>query len=1032
MKKSWTLSLCFFLMVCYCFGQLKICNKHTDVDHIKRSVVAIKDDPYGIYVSWALLRSDRENTFFNIYRIENGGRAVKLNRMPIRLSTNFYDSTANLSSDNRYFVKAVGHGLKHGTSDTVSVWEDQYLTIPLNVPANDFTPDGKEYYYTPNDASVGDLDGDGEYEIVLKWTPSSAKDNGQWGYTGTTYLDAYELDGTPLWRIDLGINCRAGAHYNPFMVYDLDGDGMAEVALRTASGTRDGLGNFLSKGPAATDTDTADYRNTGGFIITGPEYLTIFKGLDGSEINTINLEPDRGAVSDWGDSYGNRVDRFLGAVAYLDGKKPSLLWCRGIYEKMEIAAYDWDGTDLHQRWIFKTQEGFDAWAGMGSHNLSIGDVDQDGHDEIVYGNCAIDEYGQGLWTLSTSIGKATGDAMHLADIMPERPGLEKWGCMEQGESGSQLVDAATGEVIWKTGKADVGRTTAGDLSPDYYGMEVWGGTDGLRSANNIRVGGTPSSTNHVVWWDGDLSRELLDGIRIAKYQQGNIFEADGCLSNNTTKANPCLQADIFGDWREEVIWRTSDNASLRIYTTKISTAYRIPTLMHDRQYRLAIAWQNDSYNQPPHTGFYLGNDMFTPLNEIPPSSPMALSVTFLFDRMEVTWDPTLAYDLEGYFIYRSFDGNTFERINEAPYAGTRFLDSLYQLDILNWYYVTAVDVDGNESEPTEAVSVFPTLRPDAPHPVYTRYSEDMSFLFWHPVGSTVDSVIGYNVYQSPASTGVFEQLNDELITTTSYLHDGLAASEVNFYFITTIDAAYRESFSSDTVEVVTGDEILIQGEAGEYSGAWHEFNNLGFHGTGFINFDAVGYLQFRYVYAPADGDHALIIRYALGNTNRTGTLSINDTTFSYTMESTGGWTNYVYDTLSVRLVEGFSNTIRFDATGGDFGNVDEILFGAARADADTAVAARYILSDFSEAMDEEGIMRIFPNPVDRGEVMVEIGASFGEARYQFFETSGRVLHRGRLSPGMNTLSVKHFRKGLYLFQVHSVGGGLITKKILIE
>lgn len=898
------------------------------MEQITRGVVAVKDGESGNYVGWRLLGTDPDSTGFNLYRITDGGSAVKINDETLYGATNFYDSTAVMTSIHQYYVVPVVEDSELEPSDTATVWNQNFLSVPLQIPAGGTTPDNVSYTYTANDASIGDLDGDGEYEIILKWDPTNSKDNSQSGHTGNMILDAYEMDGTLLWRIDFGVNIRSGAHYTPFMVYDLNQDGKAEIAARTAPGTKDATGGYLSDGPAATADHSADYRNSSGYILTGPEYLTIFNGADGTEITTTDLEPARGRVADWGDSYGNRVDRFLAAIAYLDGQQPSLVWCRGIYEKMELAAFNWNGSQLQQIWHFKTQEGYSDWAGMGSHNLSVGDVDQDGKDEIVYGNCAIDNDGTGLWTLRNAIGKATGDAMHLADIMPEREGLEKWGLAEGSGPGTHLVDAATGEPLWLTAPGDVGRCVSGDLVAEFYGMECWGGTDGLRSANNVRVGNTPSSVNFVVWWDGDLSRELLDRNSIRKYnyaqeRENVIFEMTGCASNNGSKATPCLQADLVGDWREEVIMRTEDNASLRIFTTKIPTDYRIRTLMHDHQYRLAIAWQNDSYNQPPHPGFYLGNDMFTPVEEIPPSPPTGLQLAILdTSTIRLNWNPNFETDIATYHLYKSeVSADQFELVTDTL-TGTTLVDSSLVIDTEYFYYVVAQDTSGNESDPSAMVSGIPTLRPDPPALVRGTGGLNQTLIFWEP--SAAENIIGYNIYVTEEPGINYIRLNAELLTDLEYNHTGLSEEHTYYYVVTAVvDDEPSESFYSEEIAVETAMKSY-QSEDGNYENVWIEDNHAGHNGTGFANFDASGYVEFSYVYSPDEGWYNLVLRYALGNTSRTGIIKVNDSTLTYTMESTGEWTNWVYDTVKVFLNPGFDNTIRVEATGGDFGNLDEI------------------------------------------------------------------------------------------------------------
>lgn len=557
------------------------------IENLDRGVVAVKVNT-GVFVSWRALGTEALTVGYNLYR-----GSTKLNSSPITTKTNYLDTGGTTSST--YAVAAVVNGVEQAKSPYVTVWATNYLQIPLNVPAGGTTPDNVSYTYSANDCSVGDLDGDGDYEIIVKWEPSNAKDNSQSGYTGNVYIDAYTLGGTRLWRIDLGRNIRAGAHYTQMIVYDLDGDGKSEIALKTADGSIDGTGKVIG-------SSSADYRNSSGYILSGPEYLTIFNGQTGAAMVTTAFEPARGNVSDWGDNYGNRVDRFLACVAYLDGQRPSLVMCRGYYAKTMLVAYDYRNGALTKRWTFDSTKGYSAYQGQGNHNLSVADVDFDGKDEIIYGACAIDDNGTGLW--NSSLGH--GDALHVSDFNPDRQGLEVWGIHEgTATPGSALLDARTGAVIWKTANADVGRGVAADVSATTRGAEMWGGTSDLRTPANQSAGSLPASSNFVIWWDGDLQRELLNDISITKYGGGTLLNASGCASNNGTKATPNLSADILGDWREEVIFRTTDSQYLRIFTTTTETEHRFYTFMHDPVYRLGIVWQNVAYNQPPHTSFYL-------------------------------------------------------------------------------------------------------------------------------------------------------------------------------------------------------------------------------------------------------------------------------------------------------------------------------------------------------------------------------------------------------------------------------------------
>lgn len=571
------------------------------MEYLDRGVVAVKTGT-GVFVSWRLLGTEGSNVSFNVYR-----DGTKVNATPITNSTNLQDASGTSSS--KYTVRAVVSGTEQAASAAASVWGNNYLSVPLSVPAGGTTPDGVAYTYSANDASAGDLDGDGEYELIVKWDPSNSKDNSQSGYTGEVFIDAYKLNGTRLWRISLGKNIRAGAHYTQFMVYDLDGDGKAEVAMKTADGTKDGTGVVIGDA-------SKDYRNSSGYVLSGPEFLTVFNGQTGKALSTVNYEPARGNVSDWGDNYGNRVDRFLAAIAYLDGERPSLVMARGYYTRSVLVAYNWRNGQLTKQWTFDSNtSGNSGYAGQGNHNLSVADVDGDGKDEIVYGAMAVDDNGKGLYTT----GLHHGDAMHLSDLDPDRPGLEVFQVHETpSNAGVEFRDAGTGQLIWgvKTTK-DIGRGMAADIDPRYKGAEVW--ADGsLYTAKGQKLGTTlPSSTNFGIWWDGDLLRELLDSNRIDKWNYANsttmnLLTASGVSSNNGTKSTPNLQADLFGDWREEVVWRTNDSSALRIYTTTAVTDKRIYTLMHDPVYRLGVAWQNVAYNQPPHTGFYLGEGMNTP------------------------------------------------------------------------------------------------------------------------------------------------------------------------------------------------------------------------------------------------------------------------------------------------------------------------------------------------------------------------------------------------------------------------------------
>lgn len=568
------------------------------VEALDRGLVAVNTSD-GILVSWRSFGTESNDTVYELFR---DGKSIY--KSESGMATCYLDVEG--TEESSYHVVTEGKD----TSDTVTPYSKNYFDIPINTPKGGKTPDGVAYTYTAGDASCGDLDGDGEYEIVLKWDPTNAKDNSHSGYTGNVIIDAYKLDGTQLWRIDLGKNIRAGAHYTQFLVYDFDGDGIAEIVCKTSDGSVDGQGTVIGK-------SKPDYRNANGYILSGKEYLTVFNGTTGAAITTIDYAPKRGAVSSWGDDYGNRVDRFLAAVAYLDGKNPSIVMCRGYYTRSVLVAYNFDGKELHEVWTFDTNDKENqTYAGQGNHNLCVADVDSDGFDEIVYGQCCIDHDGNKLW--NTKLGH--GDAVHVGDFIPAREGLEVWGCLEGGQ-GAYLADAKTGEILFKyQSNRDVGRALAGNFIPGNDSAEfVCSTTTNVYQYRKNRL--SPSGKtwggglNFAVWWTDKLERCGLDGTNVFSYEYGNVLAAKGVTSINGTKSTPCLSADLFGDWREEIVFAKSNQKALRVYMTDYDTEYRIYTLMHNTMYRCGVANENVAYNIPPHTDFFLDSEY--PLPEYP-------------------------------------------------------------------------------------------------------------------------------------------------------------------------------------------------------------------------------------------------------------------------------------------------------------------------------------------------------------------------------------------------------------------------------
>ena len=592
------------LFILFIFPLLAISQQ---LEKLDRGLVAIKKSKQEVFISWRSFQEDAANLGFNIYR-SSDGETVKLNSTPITSKTWFIDSTFQTEQNNTWFVKSILNSKEKNEAGEFTISANSeakpYFSIPLQ------TPEG----YSPNDASVGDLDGDGAYEIVLHQT-GRGHDNSHTGLTDPPIFQAYKMDGTFLWEINLGKNIREGAHYTQFLVYDFDGDGKAELVCKTADGTKDGAGNVI--GDASKDWRSLDENaKTYGKILDGPEYLTVFEGTTGKALATTDYIPARGNIGGWGgkggnggnDRTGNRVDRFTAGVAYLDGKHPSFVMCRGYYGRSVLAAFDFKNGKIKSRWVFDSENGRNPYSGQGNHGLSVADVDDDGKDEIIFGAMTVDDNGTGLYTT----GFRHGDALHVSDLDPENPGLEVFGVHEIEDHttgpGVTLRKAIDGSVLFTAApNRDIGRGVAANIDTNTVGAQMWWlGDRNLYDIKGNKIGRAPRETNFLIWWDGDATREILDRTHITKYGKGVIFEANGTRSNNWSKATPTLSGDILGDWREELILPSKDNQELRVYSTTIPTDIKLPTLMQDRQYRLSIAWQNVGYNQPPHPSFYLG------------------------------------------------------------------------------------------------------------------------------------------------------------------------------------------------------------------------------------------------------------------------------------------------------------------------------------------------------------------------------------------------------------------------------------------
>lgn len=599
-----------------------------------RAMVAVKSEN-GVFVSWRSYEADSDQITFTLSR---NGQDIYTGSL-----TNYMDTEGK--SGDTYSLKA-SEGISVNGESTVA-WNAGYQEFTLKAPETQVMPDKTKASYTANDMSVGDLDGDGQLELIVKWYPDNAKDNAHNGYTGTTILDAYDIDiatgsAELMWRIDLGLNIRSGAHYTQFQVWDYDGDGKAELLCKTADGTTvyDGslkeTGHVGAVSMASLDISKRpkeqeyDYRATdsSGRIVKGPEYLTAFRGDTGEIIDTVDYIPARGEITDpekgtykissWGDNYANRADRFLAATAYVDDGTACAIFARGYYGRTALSAWKLADGRLQMKWYFDAAGG-SYYAGQGNHNLSVNDVDGDGYDEIIYGSLTMDHDGTPLYT--TRLGH--GDAMHVSDWNGD--GRLEVLQVHEDPGAIEMHDAETGELLWhyKNSK-DTGRGMAADIDPRYPGAEAWGAANSATfdCQGNIIYADARPSMNFSIFWDGDLLMELFDynnsdaGVpQVQKWDWENLksdvlLQADGTALSNGTKGNAGLVADIYGDWREEFIVRCSADANkIRIYSTDIPTEHVVTCLLEDRAYREGVAWQNTAYNQPANLSVLLSKDV---------------------------------------------------------------------------------------------------------------------------------------------------------------------------------------------------------------------------------------------------------------------------------------------------------------------------------------------------------------------------------------------------------------------------------------
>ena len=880
------------------------------MEAINRGLVVSNVGKSGMLVSWRLLGTERSDTQFNLYR--DGKKIATIGKTA---GTNFLDKDGKVTS--KYTVAAVVDSVE-GRQESASVVFDStvayggmsfpYKVLKVEPPADQVMPDSAKTVcsYVPNDMSAADLDGDGEYELILKWEPTNSKDNSQsmdGAYTGSVFIDAYKLSGKKLWRVSLGKNIRAGAHYTQFQVFDYDGDGKAEMIVKTADGSVDGKGKVIGD-------SSKDYRNTKGTILDGPEYLTVFRGIDGAEITTVDYLPPRsiqkmqrdttGKGDGWGDNYGNRADRFLAATAYLDGVHPSAIFARGYYTASYVVAYDFDGKNLKQRWFHKSETPGKGLYEQGNHNIFVGDINGDGSDEIVYGGAALNSDGTVLYT--TGLGH--GDAGHLGDLDPDRPGLEYFGVHEYGRVAKYMDELrdAKGNIVFGTPQPDSngvdnGRGMAADIDSTYRGYEFWSSKSRLvRTVKGAvvdtatYVGGDTSDYDHGIkvypmsfriYFDADLQDELLDGQYMYKYLSKEktiktYFDGEatlGLIGNQGTKNFPCLVADILGDWREELILRSEEDPSkVYILSTPVTTPYRVYTLMHDAVYRMAIAWQNTAYNQPPHLGYYL------------PDMVKKLAKPDLYTVGDS------AYTVYPDAVITKSSGNEKQTVT---------VDSAISDIAYSFIFCTGIKADG---------------LPDG-------------------VSAKVDSAAKtVKISGKPSKAGTFAFT---LTTTGSKAGNATAKGEIVVKAAevkpdtSKTDTTKTDTTKTDTSKVVTSESSIVDAAYPDEGEGSTENEDAGFIGRGYFDFKNSKSSYGTWLIKSAKASSTTMsVRYANGDTvSRDMILVVNDEEIgTVKMGETGGWSAWNTFDIDIKLKKG-KNTITLKSTSKKGGaDVDAFLF----------------------------------------------------------------------------------------------------------
>ncbi|SHH54704.1 rhamnogalacturonan lyase family protein [Wenyingzhuangia marina] len=1043
MKKPFLLLFAMSMMLC--MNSMNV-QAQRYMEKLDSGLIAMRTGTNSVLISWRILGDEyAQNATYNLYR-ESTLIASNLS------VSNYVDTT---TTDYSYSVAAVIGGTEQALSPATTIRGWESFTIPVRSINGSYTT------HTVNDASVGDLDGDGEYEIVIKRLANDESANS----INYHFLEAYELDGTFMWSINMGPNLIHNQEVN-FLVYDFDNDGKAEIATRTSDGMIDGLGNNIGD----RDGDgQINYRSTAAangpflFRVDGPDYISIFDGQTGAEIawdSYIDLAP----IQQWGlpgmnlSQLGHRSTKCMWAVAYTDGVNPSFVISRGIYERIKLEAWNFRNGTLTKEWAWDSNPNGQttAYTGQGNHNLAAGDLDGDGRDEITYGGMAVNEYGVGMY----STGFGHGDAAHLADINPNISGLEFFGAQEYANGstipGLAIRNATNGTVQWASySSGDIGRCMAADIDPNYYGMEVWGSDgSGLRSCTGQQIStniptatGGGASYNFGIWWDGDVQREILDKTVIGKWngsgtdRMATLYNIEPISDNNGSKSNPCLMADILGDWREEVIYRRTDNTGMVVFVSPYSTTQRMYTLMHDPNYRSAIAWQNNTYNQPPNLGFYFGGGMSTPPNpniQLVEPVPNGITLQASADNGVVN----LSWSLQGISgiqeVLRDTDPNPAGR-GRLSYVtnGTTYSDNTVTNGTTYYYWVKVTATDGNtynsaaiEATPLSCTptTITPYLQVNggswqAANDVTINQGSSVKF---GPHPTTGGSWAWTGCGSSGSSREYTVTPTGNCIATATYTNSNGCVSTQDFNITV-----------NQTVETIT----IQENETG-FCGVdgTVDSNNAGYSGSGFANTaNASGNGIDWSVTVPSTGTYTLRWRYANGgSTDRNGNVMINgNTATSASFPSTGNWTTWAENSnsmVTVTLAAGV-NSIRLEATtSSGLGNIDKL-----EVEGITPVAANCsgsgsrkgipseIMTD-SES-ENESKLYISPNPISTGET-IKVTLPKDAKQISIYNTHGQLVHSIALS-GQSSINLNHaLSPGIYIVTVISDEGSVQTKLIV--